>query len=230
MYPLTKWCATFINTKSSSSGDYADDNLDVTSKIPSTNIYLPMDLEQNIMAEVEMYMDEEQSAVDALSEHKAQIGLLKEKEEEAKKSAEEQKVSTFMSFTGQTDREKARKSLIAHEWDLEAAAQKEFASSPNVMKEDKVEGGEGGPYQSVVSADKAVVRIVLPDNRQYTYQMDGGDTFWGVYGRLVSAVPELASKSFTFEMANGHTLSEGEFNQELAQAGLVPKGELKVKY
>merc|ERR1719461_777464 len=78
MYPTTKWCATYVNTKSNASAnDWSNDNLDVTSSIPSTNIYLPMDLEENIIAEVEMYMDEEKEEVSRLTQQKAQIGLAK---------------------------------------------------------------------------------------------------------------------------------------------------------
>ena len=40
--------------------------MDVTSSIPSTNVYLPMDLEENIIAEVEMYIDEEKENTERL--------------------------------------------------------------------------------------------------------------------------------------------------------------------
>eukprot|EP00483_Globobulimina_turgida_P008530 UN08547 len=73
MYPETKWCACYVNTKSSSSASDFDDNLDVTSQIPSTNVYLPMDLEENIIAEVEMYIDEEKELTDRLSKPKMEI-------------------------------------------------------------------------------------------------------------------------------------------------------------
>jgi len=51
----------------------------------------------------------------------------------------------------------------------------------------------------------------------------------GVYGRTVAKAPELASEAFAFELSNGHTLSLSEFNTELAQAGLVPRGDIKIK-
>ena len=71
MYPITRWCAVYVDTKSTGSGlggggDWVDDNMDVTSSIPSTNVYLPMDLEENIIAEVEMYIDEEKENTERL--------------------------------------------------------------------------------------------------------------------------------------------------------------------
>ena len=38
MYPITRWCATYIDSKGNASNDWADDNLDVTTPIPSTNV------------------------------------------------------------------------------------------------------------------------------------------------------------------------------------------------
>merc|ERR1712228_798773 len=178
-YPLTKWCAVYINTKSNASNDYADNNLDVSTPIPSTNVYLPMDLEQNIIAEVEMFIDEEKEMNNQ---------MIKQKQESEKKD----KVDTFMTFTSITDRNKARKLLEENEWDLQQAAAKQYSSSPDIMQN----ANQPGNDNHHVGSNKAVIRMILPDNRQYTYQMDGHDTFWGVYGRLLQSVPELASKAF----------------------------------
>merc|ERR1712087_301862 len=144
----------------------------------------------------------------------------------------------------------ARKFLEDTHWDLEAATQKQFTSSPDIghlahdalegqsLDMDQMNGNQGGnqmgngnnSYQN--ATPKAVIRIMLPDNRQYTYQMDAHDTFWGVYGRLLQAVPELQNKpGFNLELkATGHTMKESEFDQTLQQAGLVPNGEIVVKY
>jgi len=91
-------------------------------------------------------------------------------------------------------------------------------------------GGGEGPKKQAQNNGKAVIRMILPDNRQYTYQMDGNDTFWGVYGRLLQSVPELASKAFNLELSNGSTLNENEFDQTLFAAQLVPRGDIRIKY
>merc|ERR1712032_1800588 len=80
MYPLTKWCAVYINTQSDASNDYADNNLDISSPIPSTNVYLPMDLEQNIIAEVEMFIDEEKELNTQMLKQKQEIENKKQRE------------------------------------------------------------------------------------------------------------------------------------------------------
>ena len=161
------------------------------------------------------------------------------------------KIDTFMTFTSITDRQTARQHLEAAGWDLEAATQKQFGSSPDVMKHHGAQGlvegksldmGAEGGYNAVQlngngmnnapqQSSKAVIRIMLPDNRQYTYQMDAHDTFWGVYGRLLQSVPELNQKAFNLELkASGHQLKEEEFDQTLSQAGLVPNGDILIKY
>jgi len=226
MYPSTKWCATYVNTKSNASNDWANDNLDVTSPIPSTNIYLPMDLEENIIAEIEMYIDEEKDTTDKLSRQKAEIEQSKQKVQ----SDKNEKIDTFMTFTSITDRNKARKLLEENDWDLQKAAAKQFSSSPDVLSGHNNANEGGGGYPNGHGAQKAVIRMILPDNRQYTYQMDGNDTFWGVYGRLLQSVPELASKAFSLELSNGHVLNENEFDQTLSQAQLIPRGDIRIKY
>ena len=121
-----------------------------------------------------------------------------------------------MTFTSITDRNKARQLLQDNDWDLQKAAAKQFSSSPDVMQGGGGGGGGGGGEGAAnghANAQKAVIRMILPDNRQYTYQMDGNDTFWGVYGRLLQSVPELASKAFSLELSNGHVLNENEFDQ-----------------
>merc|ERR1712173_555255 len=155
------------------------------------------------------------------------------------------KVDTFMTFTSITDKQVARQLLEDTHWDLEAATQKQFTSSPDIgnlaqgafasegnvgQSIDMDQMNNGNNYQQ--ATPKAVIRIMLPDNRQYTYQMDAHDTFWGVYGRLLQAVPELQNKpGFNLELkATGHTMKESEFDQTLQQAGLVPNGEIVVKY
>eukprot|EP01084_Bolivina_argentea_P280427 479583_1 len=77
---------------------------------------------------------------------------------------------------------------------------------------------------------KANIRMILPDNRQYRYQMYANETVWGLYGRLLQSVPELASKRFNLELPNGHVLKENEFNQTLTQTQLVPGGDIRIKY
>lgn len=68
MYPITRWCAVYVDTKSNGSqqNDFFDDSMDVSTPVPSTNVYLPMDLEENIIAEVEMYIDEEKENTERL--------------------------------------------------------------------------------------------------------------------------------------------------------------------
>ena len=138
-----------------------------------------------------------------------------------------------MTFTSITDRNKARKLLEENEWDLQKAAAKQFSSSPDVMQNNGGEGGGGGGGGHGAAnghGQKAVIRMILPDNRQYTYQMDGNDTFWGVYGRLLQSVPELASKAFTLELQNGQPMNENQFDQTLHHAQLVPRGDIRIKY
>jgi len=226
MYPITRWCAVYVDTKSTGSGgDWVDDNMDVTSPIPSTNVYLPMDLEENIIAEVEMYIDEEKENTERLAKNKQEVQASKQKVEDDKN----EKIETFMTFTSITDKNKARQLLEENEWDLQKAAAKQFSSSPDVMQGGGGGGGEGAA-NGHANAQKAVIRMILPDNRQYTYQMDGNDTFWGVYGRLLQSVPELASKAFSLELSNGHVLNENEFDQTLIHAKLVPRGDIRIKY
>eukprot|EP01084_Bolivina_argentea_P161264 280756_1 len=230
-YPDTKWCAVYLNTNTQqASSDWNDDQkVDVSAPIPTTNIYIPMDLEENIIAEVQMYMDEEKEVQENLAKKKSEIEQKKQQQENEKN----EKVDTFLTFTSMTDRKKAREILEKNEWDLEKAAASQFSSSPNIYG-----GGGGGPgggggapdeggayQQPPNNQSKAVIRMILPDNRQYTYQMDGNDTFWGVYGRLLQSVPELASKAFSLELSNGHILNENEFDQTLTHASLVPRGE-----
>ena len=170
----------------------------------------------------------------------------KRDQEESKK---EEDIDTFMQFCITIkDRNTARQILEENNWDLQAATQKQFTSSPDVLthpthhgmvegKSIDMGGGaqmngngmsNGGGQQQY---SKAVIRIILPDNRQYTYQMDAHDTFWGVYGRLLQSVPELAQKAFTLELrSNGHQMKEEEFDQTLSQANLVPNGEILIKY
>lgn len=160
--------------------------------------------------------------------------LDKKKEiEESKQKAQSDKndkIDTFMTFTSITDRNKARKLLEENDWDLQKAAAKQFSSSPDVLSGHN-NGNEGGGGYPNGHQHKAVIRMILPDNRQYTYQMDGNDTFWGVYGRLLQSVPELASKAFSLELShNGHVLNENEFDQTLTQAKLVPRGDIRIKY
>ena len=145
-----------------------------------------------------------------------------------------------MTFTSITDKNKARQLLQDNDWDLQKAAAKQFSSSPDVMQQQQQQhgirggggdgGGEGASNGHGPNAQKAVIRMILPDNRQYTYQMDGNDTFWGVYGRLLQSVPELASKAFSLELSNGHILNENEFDQTLNHAKLVPRGDIRIKY
>ena len=151
---------------------------------------------------------------------KKEVEETKQKEE----SEKETKVDTFMTFTSITDRDQARKLLEENEWDLQKAAAKQFSSSPDVMLP------EGDKQNGHGATQKAIIRMILPDNRQYTYQMDGNDTFWGVYGRLLQSVPELASKAFSLELSDGHKLSENEFDQTLIHAKLVPRGDIRIKY
>ena len=139
-----------------------------------------------------------------------------------------------MTFTSITDKNKARQLLEDNDWDLQKAAAKQFSSSPDVMQQQQEEqhgvGGGEGALNGHGNAQKAVIRMILPDNRQYTYQMDGNDTFWGVYGRLLQSVPELASKAFSLELSNGHILNENEFDQTSNHAKLVPRGDIRIKY
>ena len=52
LYPMTKWCATYINTKSNdSTGDWADDKVDLTSPIPPTNVRSLLSLRNRIFAD-----------------------------------------------------------------------------------------------------------------------------------------------------------------------------------
>jgi len=92
MYPLTKWCAVYINTKGSNPSNEWDE-VDITSKIPETNVYLPMDLEENITMEVQMQIDEEKELKNKLSRQKQEIQASKQK----KASAENDKIDTFMT-------------------------------------------------------------------------------------------------------------------------------------
>eukprot|EP00484_Ammonia_sp_Unknown_P001345 CAMPEP_0197021330 /NCGR_PEP_ID=MMETSP1384-20130603/2195_1 /TAXON_ID=29189 /ORGANISM="Ammonia sp." /LENGTH=261 /DNA_ID=CAMNT_0042449131 /DNA_START=126 /DNA_END=911 /DNA_ORIENTATION=- len=223
MYPITRWCATYVDTKGSGSGnDWADDNLDVTSPIPSTNVYLPMDLEQSILTQIEEYESNDKEILEKLDKCQQEVQESKQQEE----SARNQKIDTFMTFTSITDRDRAVKLLEQNEWDLQKAAAQQFASSPDVT----VAEGNGPGANANGHSPKAVIRLILPDNRQYTYQMDGNDTFWGVYGRLLQSVPELASKAFSLELSNGHILNENEFDQTLTHAQLVPRGDIRIKY
>merc|ERR1712228_170304 len=84
------------------------------------------DLEQNIIAEVEMFIDEEKE----MNNQKQEIQDKKQKIESEKKD----KVDTFMTFTSITDRNKARKLLEENEWDLQQAAAKQYSSSPDIMQ------------------------------------------------------------------------------------------------
>merc|ERR1711971_575407 len=98
----TKWCATYINTKSNANtGDWADDKVDLTSPIQSTNIYLQMDLEENIMAEIDMYIDEEKELTQRLENIKIDV----QKKRDLADKEREDKIETFMTFTSITDRE-----------------------------------------------------------------------------------------------------------------------------
>eukprot|EP01084_Bolivina_argentea_P274042 466967_1 len=226
LYTVTKWCACYVNTESNSSASNSsfDDNLDVASPIPQTNIYVPMDLEENLIAEIEMYIDEDKEIKERLSKQKKEITESKQ----AAETDKNQKIETFMSFTSITDRNKARQLLESNGWDLQKAAAQQFSSSQDVSIH---EGRHNKPPNGGDNnAQKAIIRMILPDNRQYTYQMDGNDTFWGVYGRLLQSVPELASKAFSLELQNGHVLNENEFDQTLAQAHLIPRGDIRIKY
>merc|ERR1711933_270944 len=198
------------------------------------NVYIPMDLENDIIREVQMFIDEEQETkqtiMDAANRARAELeGKKKQIENEQR-----DKVDTFMSFTSMTDRAKARKLLEANDWDLEKATANQFASSPDLFKHEQnnnhnshnhVQPGShvGG---NVHGSQKTVIRIILPGNETYTFQMDAHDTFWSVYGRLVQSVPELVNKpGFTLEITGGngmHTsvLNEPEFNQTLIEKGM----------
>ena len=146
------------------------------------------------------------------------------------------KLDTFMTFTSITDRKRATTLLKENDWNLEQAAAKQFTSSPDLLQDDQnaiVNEGGGHAASNIKGSEKAIIRMILPDNRQYTYQMDGHDTFWGVYGRLLQSVPELASKAFTLELHNGNTtsiLNEPEFDQRLSDKGMVPRGDIHIKY
>jgi len=206
-----------------------------------------MDLEENIINEIQMYVDEEKALTERLEKVQLEVEEKRNKEE----SERNDKLDTFMTFTSITDRETARKLLEATDWDLEAATQKQFGSSPDIkvnqhagpVEGQSIDMGPGGGYGAQMNGNgvsngggsahmgKAVVRIILPDNRQYTYQMDAHDTFWGVYGRLLQSAPELNQKAFNLELkASGHQLKEEEFDQTLSHAGLVPNGEILIKY
>ncbi len=50
------------------------------------------------------------------------------------------------------------------------------------------------------------------------YDMKANDTFWGIYGRLLQDAPQLATKSFTFQLESGHKLTESEFDWTLRSA------------
>ena len=139
-------------------------------------------------------------------------GGLIDKEKETKTQIENEqsdKVDIFMTITAMTDRAKARKLLEENEWNLEKATANQFASPPD---------------------QKAVIRIILPDNRMYTFQMDAHDTFWGVYGRLVQSVPELLNKPGFTMAINGSVLDEPEYDQTLIDKGMVPRGDIHIKF
>eukprot|EP01083_Nonionella_stella_P166465 556629_1 len=197
-YPLTKWCACYVHTKSSASGDYASDNLgDVTSKIEQTNIYVPMDLEKTIIKQVQEYIDEEKELKHRLSQQKKEVS-----------NAKDEKINTFMSFTSITDKTRARELLEANDWDLEKAAAQQFSSSPSVAANNNEGPGSynSNPNGQSAQAQKAIIRMILPDNRQYTYQMDYDDSHFQVLWIMTLLIRPLIMTNFTCKTVMFHDL------------------------
>ena len=156
------------------------------------------------------------------------------KKKELKKKEEDEKINTLMSVLSINDKIKAKKLLIEHEWDAEKAAAFTLnALSSNNVFDDKVNNNKNKNSKKnkmKYDGNNSVIRIILPDNRQYTYKLSGTDTFWEVYSKLVQSVPQYSNKPFTFVLPNGHTLSESEFDCTLALCNLVPKGDIRVQF
>lgn len=155
------------------------------------------------------------------------------KRKQDKEQEKDQMIDTFMSVTSTTDRKSALLTLKENGWNLEMAASAAFSSN-NVLVSNSPPPGtayaNNNSYQQPVQVQKSTIRMLLPDGRQFSYQMDASDTFWGVYGRILQSVPDLGNKAFTFELKNGHVLSENEFDQTLLQVNLVPYGDILIKY
>eukprot|EP00485_Elphidium_margaritaceum_P012445 CAMPEP_0202688022 /NCGR_PEP_ID=MMETSP1385-20130828/3561_1 /ASSEMBLY_ACC=CAM_ASM_000861 /TAXON_ID=933848 /ORGANISM="Elphidium margaritaceum" /LENGTH=258 /DNA_ID=CAMNT_0049342893 /DNA_START=42 /DNA_END=818 /DNA_ORIENTATION=+ len=222
VYIVTKFCAVYIN-KSGDSGtgnDWDGNNENLLTPVPQTNIYIPMDLEKTIMAEIEGYVEEENALQTRLSKTKQEM-------EESKQMLEQEqgdKVDTFMNFTSITDRTRALTLLEENEWDLEKATAKQWGSSAEVTKQN---GGGGADANDI--GQKTVIRLKLPDKTEYTYQMDANDTFWGVIGLICKSVPSIQSRAHHFEF-NGSTLFESQWNDTLLNMGMAPRADIEIKY
>jgi len=73
------------------------------------------------------------------------------------------------------------------------------------------------------------IRVILPDHRLHTFQLKASDTFWGLNGRLMRKVPELASSSFVFRTSR-QTYDETQFDQQLSSIGLGHREPIHVVY
>jgi len=114
---------------------------------------------------------------------------------------------------------------------LDKAKQKTSVTKPVFSETDQVH-----TKQHQATGRMAEIHVTLPDNRKHQplvrkFQFNEGVTLWQVHGHLKRWVSDLKSHGpFTIELANGQEVSLKEFDQTLAQAGLVPQGYIRVKH
>jgi len=130
--------------------------------------------------------------------------------------------------------------LNDNQWDLEKAVEAVFTAKGNAdaspVAEVSIDLDVNGysvediyrqPDEKGIS-NKALILLVLPDNRTHTCNLEASDTFWGLYGQALRAFPELSRKNITFVLPDGHKLQENEYNQSLESCGCAPEGSVKI--
>lgn len=186
-------------------------------------------------------------------EQRKEIEKKREEEKAAKEQKENDLITEYMSISGISDRGLARKDLEKSEWDLQKAVQQVNFSSPNIMGDDNNDGNKlnnyngynlgmnnnnspgptyGGNYGNNMNgnSNSASLRLTLPNNESMNLDMQGSDTIWDLYAKLLQSRPEFSQKPFTFQLTDGHKLQETEFDTTLRILKLVPRGEIKVVY
>jgi len=148
-------------------------------------------------------------------------------------------VQTLKSLASIADDSDAIQYLNEHNWDLEKAAEAVLSAKSGddddgliLAGSEKISYQEGnsGRNSKVLSSNDALLLVTMPDSRVNTFPMKGTDTFWGLYGQLVRAEPDLTRKNFTFVLPNGHKLQEHEFNQNFQACGCVPEAKIQVVF
>mmetsp|Transcript_59504 Transcript_59504/g.72838 ORF Transcript_59504/g.72838 Transcript_59504/m.72838 type:complete len:285 (+) Transcript_59504:66-920(+) len=237
IYVQTKWCAIYLDTQGSNFTNAINDN-ELSQQIPQTNSNIDTTIEETFIAEINSYIEEESKLMTQIKNGKEQVLQQKQLNKEKLKEEQNDKINDLMSALSIQDRNKAQELLIENNWNVEQAADKAFSqiSSKNIFASNTNNGSNnnGSTYGNNINNNQqqmmSEIRIILPDNRQYKYNLPAKDTFWDVYSKLVISVPEYTNKAFTFILPNGHKLSENEFDSTLLLCNLVPKGDIKVQF